>query len=613
MPKKTKSNDEKPEDGDAADAIAKRLRGLYQLADVAPPDGAALTFPTLYYGLPADEMAIQIADHLRGKNLLFVRDEVIGTVDTASGLFRPMDSDRFRTWLPGTAGMIPFQKFDKDSGKPVKTEIKVESARAVLASDQLRDRLPRLRRINLIRMPVLREALDERGSEKRKGYRKMELLGYGYDAETETYTVKMDCPFDEGADPNEAVKWFRQLLKYFDMDDRSRAVQIASMLTVFGAGLFRGRSPLFTWNSPHGGSGKSRLAQLTAETVFPSIGRAGYHWRNPEETRKEIDAVQRALSPVLWFDDVTLPPGMELRSTDLNRWLTAGVWQCRVIQTGELYAGKIIAATMLTGTHLELDEQLFRRALWVDIFPRMKARDRVLPKDAIRLDDSFFLDEKMRSKVLSYLWALCRWWDDNDRPPALSRPLESFENWAVVIPAIVSSAGFADCLAPFEAPDAGERSAREMKALVRALVLSHARGKDVFEVTMKDVIREARLNGLFVESLGALDSIFGELNQKKGHEWRDVPDVEANADVAEAGGAPEESDFMRAPTDDEKLIQAAEWRDRSIDSKFGKEFQRAAVAGQWFKVDEDIWQFGKRKDYRGSRFEVAKVREAAGD
>lgn len=579
----------------------RRLRGFFEAAGETLPEEIANSAPFVYIDTPPDEWAHKVIELLRGRDVLFRRGKEIGTVDEM-GEWEAMDANRFRTWLPAVAGVVPFRKQESD-GMPIKCGIDVSLATAILRSDELRAKLPEIRAINLVRLPAVRASvLDERGMESRKGFKKYELLPVGYDRESRTYTVHQSVDIDENMDPSDAFKFWRDLLKYFEFSDPERlAVQMAAQLTIFCRGLYGGRSPMFLWNSNLPGSGKSRLSQLCLDPIYGDAGKSGYSYDSREEVRKELNAAATAFSPYIWFDDV--PKGM-IRNVDLNRWLTAKTWQCREIGTGKLFKGPLYAATFMTGAQIELDDMIARRTLVIDLFPRRVVRNRVLPPDATMLNDAFFECEEMRSKILSSMWALVRLWDDLGRPciediPATKgeRPLESFESWSAVIPAIVAAANFGNCLKTFEAPDAGNTETKQFSQLAEILIREHAVGRDSGTVTMEDVIRACRLNDLFIDHLGSADDVLADLERNKRVEWKlpqGVQDLEGEA-------------YEKAAAHHKRFI-AAGYSDKSLQSSWGKRFRKSAVAGQWFDVAGDVWQFASRASSRGTRFPITKVK-----
>ncbi|MFK5923253.1 MAG: hypothetical protein QM496_13835 [Verrucomicrobiota bacterium] len=586
-------------DGPQVDKWLAKMREQFAASDEPLPKELANRHPFVWIDGPLDMIAARVVEILRGKNLIFRRGLEVGTVDEA-GEWTEMTTDRFRSWLPMTGGVIPYKGL-KDN-KPVKVSVPYEVARGVLASDELRTKLPEIRQINMVRMPVFREELDDRDDKKRMGFRKIELLPLGYDSEAKTFTVFQTADFDEDMDSNDGFTWLKDLLKYFPFaDEDRRAVQIAAMLTVYAGNLFNGRSPMFLWNSNLAGSGKSRLSQLALDPVFGESGASGYSYDSREEVRKELDAKAQEFAQYVWFDDV---PKGTIRDVVLNRWLTRLTWQCRVLGTKGMFKGKLFAVTFMTGAQIELDGMLARRTLVVDLFPRQRARNRTLPKDAIAINDDFFGNDEMRSKVLGSMWSLIRWWDESGRPglkecPALEgeKELDSFESWSSIIPTIVATVNFGNCLKEFEAPDSGDTETREFEQLVRLLIEQYAVGRDSGEVTMENVIACARQNGLFIDTLGSLDDVIRDLGRQKNWEW-DIPrELE---DITDEG-------HREKLTRRFKGEKAAGWTDKRIQSMWGKKFRKSAVSGQHFEVADEVWEFGTRETSRKSMFPIRKV------
>jgi len=578
----------------------------FSAADEPLPKEYVTRHPCLNLIKPIDEIAQKVVQILHGRDLLFRRVMEIGTVDEA-GEWMEMGAERFRTWLPAVAGAIPYQRsiFDEKIGedRPLKCSIPLEITKAVLASDELRLKLPEIRQINQVRLPIFREDLDERDDEKRAGFRKIDLLPAGYDAASRTFTIAQSKDFDEGLDSHKGFEWLRDLLKYFPFSDPSRlAVQVAAQLTVFGQNLFSGRSPMFLWNSNLAGSGKSRLSQLALEPIYGDPGKSGYSYDSREEVRKELDAAAQMYAPYIWFDD--LPKGT-IRNTDLNRWLTAKTWRCRILGTKSIFNGPLSASTFMTGAQIELDPMLARRTLVIDLFPHERARNRVLPEDAILINDAFFEDAEKCAMVNAALWSLIRWWDDCGRPgmrecPSLKdeQPLESFEAWSAIIPPVVAAANFGNCLAVFEAPDAGDTETREFEELAKLLIKEHAVGRDVGSVTAEQVIVCARLNGLFIETLGSLEDVIKDLDRLKSWEW-EIP----SSIVCMADDDPQRARLVKKF----KAKKAAGWTDKRIQATWGKKWKKSAVSGQWFMVEGDVWEFGSRATAKKTVFPITKI------
>jgi hypothetical protein len=588
---------------DDLEKIAENLRNLHEAAGVTLPDGASLRGATLYVGSdkmrpPPYRVASELGKLLQGRDLLFIRSGQIVTIDLMTGTVEEMTPHIFVTWVVQRAGITLVKAMTTDdAGKPkiVEGDLGVDLARVILSSPDFRVRLGEVEQINRVRLPVLRDELDKRG------LRKIELLNEGYDAGTKTFTC-MGLSYNEKLDPNEAVVWLRHLLRDFPWgdEDRSKAVFVQFFLTLFCRGLYIGKAPFGIFMSNLPGSGKSKLAQLCIEPVEGSVGApSGWNIDDKQETRKEMDAAAQDFASYLWFDDVDR---IKVRSTDLNRWLTSKTWTCRVLGTGRRFHGALRAMTLMTGNGLSVDDNLERRTLWVDLFARMKSNERPAAKDRIELNEAFFEDQDNMRQCLAVQWALVRWWDEHDRVVTRQRFVEGFEGWCSVVVSIAEYCGFLKGLAPYEAPDAGNQEGREWKALALALIDEYciAKKADSAEVTMRDVIRTARLHGLFHDVLGSLEQVQRDLEEKvamKKFKWRVAP-------------APEGDGFFQEdePAAEEQRLQAAEWTDKSMDSAWAKRFRKSAVAGQYFKgSDGRMYEFGDRSAGRKSKFKLAVI------
>lgn len=601
------SNDGARHEAPDSSELAGGLASLREQAGLPATEDEAIKARVVKTKLPIDEIIGKVVGYLKGGQYeIYRRGNEVGTVDQQSGEWRVMTPRRFRSWLPMCCGILPVERFQKDllaDGtpifKPVKGELTLDQAATILESDELRVKLPVIESIHKTKLPVWRVALDERDSERRKGFRKLELLQHGYDPETLTYTLRSGLDYDENQDPNEGLKFLRHLIEYFPWaDGRSLAVQVAAMMTIFCAKLYRGRSPMFLWNANLPGSGKSRLAQLCLDPVHGGAARAGFSYEDKAEVKKELDAAAQAFAPYIFFDD--LQRG-KIRNEHLQRWLTAPDWSCRVLGSKDMWHGRLYAATLMTGNELKLNDDLERRTLVVDLFARVSARERVLPNDAVILDDEFFADDSRKAQVLSAMWGLIKWWDENDRPKASDKPLDSFEGWSRVVPAVVECAGFGSALAPFDAPDAGNTEAREMERLVKLVIRElmpprppslPAEEAQVHEITLQQVVGVARRHGLFQEILWTTDAVIESEGEKGGFKPKKTAEFDSEgAEIRE---------------------QAEVWMNPSMRSKWGKMFKGRAASGRYWRAENgEVFEVGSRASSDLSKIRLVRLAQKA--
>jgi len=624
--------------------LAGGLSELRAAAGIEETEGSQLRAKTVRVTLPIDDLCNRITAYLAaGGYGLYRRGQDIGTVD-ALGNWETMDARSFRTWLPDECKIIPIEKAEKtmvmndetgrleakkDSDgrviwKPIKGELTLDQAATVLRNRTLRLKLPLLEHINRVKLPVMRAALDA------EGRRKIELLKPGYDAESRTLTLDNGFDYDENLDPNEGLKFIKNLLRWFpwadatpeDVSGRSVAIQVAACLTVYCARMFRGRSPLFLWNANLPDSGKSRLAQLAIQPVHGHAARAGFSYRDKKETRQELDGVAQSFGPYIFFDDI---PRGKIVNEDLHRWLTAPEWACRILGTKDLFRGPLYAASMMTGNEIKLNDDLERRALQIDLHSRVQGRDRVLPDCAILLDDDFFADDGRMAEVLSALWSLVRWWNECGRPGTKRRPLNSFESWSRVVPAVVECCKFGDCLAPFDAPDSGNEEGREIRKLM-TLVLDRLprprpstlppEADDVTMVELFKVTALAREAGLFQEKLLTIEAIIEAEGEKGGWKFKELkPEedkiIKAAARlqlVSEGNAAPDDYDTNERATLLARRESAAQWHGAKIGSWWGKYFKKRAADGLlWKNSAGETFSVGSRANVDLSKVALTRL------
>lgn len=611
-------------DDDKVNRFADNLRGMHDAAGVPQPDENAFSAAEIWVGTEKRRPTPQaftraLVDLVRSRGL-YMRGKDVGTVNEQSGEFEAMLPHDFVTWVPHVAGIVPVaaRLNDEDTGKPkiVEGDIGVEMARIFLASKELRVKLPMIEHVNRVPLPVVRmKKKDERGLPV------IELLQPGYDAETKTFTCHSDVEIDESIDGIAAAHWLFNRAKTFDWSQKDElgrsdrmAVHFACMLTPFCRYMFAGKSPFFHYNSNLEGSGKGALVKWALMPVFRNCGPVTLDPTNRDELLKLLDTKAASGDSYVWADE--MPDGILLKELHLARWATSRIWEMRPMgqnkQLGKFDITRML--TIISANRVRTDRNIGRRTLTADLFPHQAANERVLPEGTVLLDDEFFENEENLNMTLSCLWSLVRWWDEMKRPGSKDRALESFEGWSRVIAPIVENAGLGRPLAPFEMAGAGDDDTREMKKLARLVIEENCReereGKVTWlrakVVTMKQIVRCARLNNLFTERLWTVDAVLEELKGKRNYKWRLVPVMEDDGTQAkEMDGSP----LFNDPTEDDMRLQAAEWLDQTLGSKWGNFFKKMAVVGHYFSAEGGVvYQFGKREtDSKGSSFNLARV------
>jgi hypothetical protein len=392
-----------------------------------------------------------------------------------------MSPVRFRNWI-NHQGVITCRKFDKNSPNPIpETMHKDEAATLLVDCAFLRGVRP-LKGVNHVRCPVVRPD----GS--------LEALPWGYDAQTQIYTVPggMEFEFDL---PLEAAKGrILRLLKSFPItDDRSFAVQVAAMLALFirhlpgGTGL----RPGFLWYANKPGSGKSVLAKVCLYIV---MGRAAVaKLKKDDDLDKEIEAFCRAAVPYIFLDNIR----GGLNSTTIEQMLTSEESTGRAMGGHGTFDAKNTALLLATGNQIDLTEDALRRFLLIDLFEKGDPEARQVD---VPLNDTLMRSEKWRIEMLEALWALVRNWHERGMPKG-SKSLASFEEYAALLGGIVEAAGYEPPFQKAEIADAKSPGAAEFDELL-GLLLEEMEEETEKEVTMEVLARLARAGQLYQKAVG---------------------------------------------------------------------------------------------------------------
>lgn len=372
----------------------------------------------------AGEQMISFAENVGavvGANGVFRRDSSPVTIDPETGRVEEMDAARFQSYVE--SHLTPFA-WRGNVRQP--TTMTLYESRGCLRSDSFVRPLRKLRRVNLVRLPIMRS--DGR----------IELLPLGYDARSSIYTMKDALSFEPDWEFERARLFLSDLLGEFPFaEERSRAVHILAMLAVFGADLVAPDSKrlnfIYRANQPRAGKG------LLAATAI--VGPHG-HVRvqaipdDAAEFKKILDTEALNGSAYVFLDEIN----RTLRNRTLNSFLTATIWTGRLMNTQKQFAVPQTSICFMTGNCVELSTDLAGRCLLVDLYvSQADPQDRHIRHV---ISDSYLVRPEVRADILAALWALVRHWDERQRPrPASSfRGFEAFSN---IFGGIVETAGYA--------------------------------------------------------------------------------------------------------------------------------------------------------------------------
>lgn len=355
----------------------------------------------------------------------------IVTIDPETLEFEELKKEQFRTDMQDYARF--FKAIDK-MGRIKEITPAVDVANGVMHCKKFTERLRAIKRLNRVSLPVIRKSGE------------LEFLPQGgWDDETQTVTLdRLD--YRQDLTREESVEIIEDYIGQFDFrDERSKASQVASMLACYCFHVFpEGHKRMaFITMANQAGSGKSLLAAMRLIPVFNE---------NPTNNLSRGDELEKLLytkaqegAPVVNFDDVK----GKIADTRLNAFITSRWYSGRILGKSDSFKVENFWQVFFQGNHLELDTDMMRRSVIIDLRVDRELGDRVFKRT---LSESVLEREEERERILAALCGLVKNWNRKDRIKGKTA-VPTFEDWSSILGGIVEAAGYGD---PFEQPDLGE-------------------------------------------------------------------------------------------------------------------------------------------------------------
>lgn len=621
--------------------LAAGLSSLRADSGLPASEQAATDAPYFSIHMPIDDMAARVAELLKssdGRWGLFRRGDQLVTVNDDNGEFEEMKPLRFRTWFPRVRGVMPVSKWkvDEKTGEriPLKGQLTKDQAATILESI-LRDKVPLIGGVHQVKMPVEDPEIDGRG------LLKWRLLSPGYDPSTKIYTlrrtklagdeVRFVLDYDTTMDVGEGIDLIWQLLRYFGWrsEQRDFPIHLAAMLTMFCRGLYEGRAPAFIYNANMVESGKSTLASLITWIIHGTMGTMPLLEDNDDKLNTILDSAALANEPYLLFDNIDWG-GRTVQSALLDESITSRQRKIRKLGGNDLPTRPTNWMTIMTGNNMTLSPDQDRRGLIIDIVNRVSATERVLPPEAVKIDDRFFGDMEWRSKLLSALWSIVRDWDAAGRPKGTGRELGSFDDWSRVIPPMVVHAGRIfgavwDVFAPSTNEEIGDKSTREYRRLAETALVEFGPDKDGrprenFEITVQQFAGLARRHAFDPGKPHPLwpeldvDSVLQTEGQRGG--WKHVEPKDDGLFEFDEHAPPRTDEEKQAEKETwerfksaDRLRQAAEWLNPKTRSSLGNALKGKFHEKHFKGPDGQYYLFFHVRGVVPARYTVSRVKQ----
>jgi hypothetical protein len=423
------------------------------------------------------DFAMELAEHIKYAEPYYRGDKMFVRNDTG-GHYDEMTPAKFVTWIEKHVNCFEGDAGEDGQGGNARS-INATTAQAVLACDQFRGALPRVRQFHAIREPVF----DKQGG--------IRLLRTGYDEETGTLTARGSVQYSLDMSLETARNTLNRLMEEFPFvnPEQGKAMQVAAMLTAYGMGLLSDTCviPAFVYNSNDVGAGKGLLVSLALAPVTGEVANTS-PVSTEAEMEKRLFATARAGERFLVLDNMKLP----IDSGSLEMFVTSSVYKGRVLGTSKNEAIPKKTATFITGNNLVVSPDLRRRSLAIEFFLReVRPETRTIQNP---LDLQRILAE--RAQILSALYALVREWVTAKKPlPSRTHP--SFIEWSNVVAGIVEHAGFGSPIPPVEQANEVDPKTADVERLVERM--HEANRPEGF--TFREVVELCRQHELFEEDL----------------------------------------------------------------------------------------------------------------
>jgi hypothetical protein len=210
---------------------------------------------------------------------------------------------------------------------------------------------------------------------------------------------------------------------------------IAALLTAGIRSAIDGPTPLFLFDAPQAGTGKSLLADVISIVTTGKAGEMFGAPRDDEETRKLLTTALMSATPLVIIDNVV----RRLDNGDLAKALTETWHADRVFGTHQKVVLPVRCAWIATGNNIRLGGDLPRRCVWV----RLDAKtSRPFLREGFKIDNLKSWAARHRGELLAAILTLARAWYSAGRPRMKGTPLGSYESWSLVVGGILQYARF---------------------------------------------------------------------------------------------------------------------------------------------------------------------------
>ena len=219
-------------------------------------------------------------------------------------------------------------------------------------------------------------------------------------------------------------------------DPADQANAMAAILTAPVPASFGMRVPLFLFDAPQGGSGKTLLASTTAAIATGRAVALSAFPENDSEMRKVITTKLDGGEPVVIFDNVRA----RLASAPLEAVLTSDVWADRILGRNEQVRAPNRTIWMVTANNARLGSETGRRTCPIMLDPKTGRPEK---RTGFKKPDQKLIVWALRNRgeIIARLVTMIRAWYVAGQPEANVVPLGTFSPWAQFCAGVLQFAG----------------------------------------------------------------------------------------------------------------------------------------------------------------------------
>ena len=247
------------------------------------------------------------------------------------------------------------------------------------------------------------------------------------------------------------------------VSDAASIVPIACLLTILARAAIDGNVPIFLFEASVRGSGKTK--QGDAVHVI-ATGRLPPHSTFPAdeaEQRKELLAMALTAAPVAFLDNIKGLFG----GAPLEAAVTSGEMRQRILGRTELAVVPWLATIIGTGNNMTPTEDILRRSLVSRVEPEVEDPTKGRTFQHHPLIPWVFAE---RERLIVAALTILRAYAVKGCPDAGTGKMESFDEWAALIPGAIVFAGGPNVLEAIgNVDDAGTDEAAAIVTLIREL------------------------------------------------------------------------------------------------------------------------------------------------